>query len=137
VSSRREFCAGCCLLACGAVLGAQAAPDGEPPLKPTKETRAGMKPGSVRDYRKLGRFFLMADAAGIYALTSVCTHRGCNVNAAGGEGFRCPCHDSAYDPQGRVTEGPARLPLRHLLVREAGGILEVDVSVTVDPAVRI
>jgi len=59
------------------------------------------------------------------------------VNAAGGEGFHCPCHDSEYDPQGRVTEGPALLPLRHLLVREAGGLLEVDVSVTVDPATRI
>lgn len=137
MSTRREFCAGCCLLACGAVLGAQSEPGGEPPLKRTQETRAGMKPGSVRDYRKLGRFFLMADAAGIYALTSVCTHRGCNVNSAGGEGFHCPCHDSEYDPQGRVTEGPAQLPLRHLLVREAGGLLEVDVSVTVDPAARI
>lgn len=140
MSTRREFCAGCCLLACGAALGAPPPEAGEdPPLKRTAETRAAMNPGAVKDYRKLGRFFLLADAAGIYALTAVCTHRGCTVNSAGEEGFDCPCHDSAYDKQGRVTQGPAQLPLRHLLVRESapGGFLDVDVSVTVDPAARI
>jgi Rieske Fe-S protein len=81
----------------------------------------------------------MADEKGVYALTAVCTHNGCTVGAAGAEGFLCPCHDSEYDRQGNVTEGPAKLPLRHLLVRETrpGGPLEVDLAVTVPPDARL
>ncbi len=137
--SRRAFCAGSCLLAAGGMLGAEPAPPEDAPLKRTGETRGGLSPGMVKDYRKLGRFFLVVDARGIYALTAVCTHRGCTVNAAGTDGFDCPCHDSVYDLQGHVVQGPAQQPLRHLLVREPspGAPLEVDVSVTVDPDTRL
>jgi cytochrome b6-f complex iron-sulfur subunit len=110
----------------------------EDPLRVTKDTRAGLAPGAVKDYRKLGRFFLMADAKGVYAITAVCTHLGCTVASAGAGGFACPCHGSEYDIQGNVTQGPAPRALRHLLVKEAkNGFLAVDLSVTVDPGARI
>jgi Rieske Fe-S protein len=108
-------------------------------VRTTRETRASFKPGDLRDYRKEGRFFLMADTAGIYAVTAVCTHNGCTVIPQGADGFGCPCHDSEYDLQGRVTQGPAKLPLRHFLVTEPepGGFLRVDLSRTVDPGARL
>jgi cytochrome b6-f complex iron-sulfur subunit len=95
--------------------------------------------GQVKDYRKPGGFFLIADAGGIYALTSICTHKGCTVYPEGNTGFGCPCHDSEYDLQGSVTQGPAELPLKHFEVTEQspGGRLVVDLSRTVDPHVRL
>ncbi|HEX9080979.1 MAG TPA: hypothetical protein VF768_01810, partial [Holophagaceae bacterium] len=53
---------------------AATAEDPAPPPAPapvqTTETRASLGAGQVRDYRKQGNLFLMADAGGIYALTS-------------------------------------------------------------------
>lgn len=45
-----------------------------------------------------------------------CTHLGCvpsKVEAAGLDGWACPCHGSIFDVTGRVTKGPAadNLPL--------------------------
>jgi Rieske Fe-S protein len=144
--SRRSFCAalGACLAATTLPSSAQTpsppekAPDPQP-LKRTETTRADMVPGKVVDYRKLGAFYLVADERGLFALTAVCTHRGCLVLAEGPEGFGCPCHDSAYDLHGEVTEGPAKLPLRHLDVKETEpkGPLQVDISTTVPPETRL
>ena len=144
--SRRGFCAtlGACLTAATLPSAAQApgpaekAPDPQP-LKLTETTRTEMTPGKVVDYRKLGAFYLVADARGVFALTAVCTHRGCLVLSEGPTGFGCPCHDSAYNLQGEVVEGPAKLPLRHLEVKAVGpkGLLQVDVSSTVAPEVRL
>ena len=144
--SRRAFCASlCAVIAAAALPGhAQSPPSAgkEPdpqPLKLTAITRAEMTPGKVVDYRKLGAFYLAADDQGIFALTAVCTHRGCLVLSEGPTGFGCPCHDSAYNLQGEVTEGPAKLPLRHLEVKalEPTGLLQVDIATTVPPETRI
>ena len=55
--------------------------------------------------------YVRAGGAGTYeGLSGVCTHQGCIV-APAGDGFRCPCHGSTYDPEGRNTGGPARRPL--------------------------
>ena len=60
-------------------------------------------------------------ADGIVAFSGVCTHAGCDVTLWQGETrrFRCPCHESEFDPResGRVVGGPAprrlpRLPLK-------------------------
>ena len=117
---------------------AEKPPDPQP-KKLTQATRADLPPGKVLDYRKVGAFYLLADVRGIFALTAVCTHRGCLVLSEGPSGFGCPCHDSAYNFQGEVTEGPAQLPLRHLDVQatQPGGLLLVDVSSTVPPDTRL
>ena len=112
----------------------------EPPPAPKEvpDTRASLTPGQVKDYRKLGNFFLFADAKGIYAVSSLCTHAGCSVHAAG-NAFECPCHGSIFDLGGAVTAGPAKLPLRHFEVRESkpGGPLVVDLGKTVPPDARL
>jgi Rieske Fe-S protein len=143
---RRAFCASLCAAFAAAALPGHAqipprpeqTPDPQP-LKLTEVTRAEMTPGKVFDFRKLGAFYLAADDQGIFALTAVCTHRGCLVLSEGPSGFSCPCHDSAYNLQGEVTEGPAKLPLRHLAVRalEPKCLLQVDISTPVPPETRL
>ena len=60
-------------------------------------------------------------ADGVVAYSGVCTHAGCDVTQWQAETrrFRCPCHESEFDPRdgGRVVGGPAprrlpRLPLK-------------------------
>jgi Rieske Fe-S protein len=141
--SRRRFCLLACTAATVASLPLAAEPPPpEPPRGPrrvTAETRATLTKGVIKDYRKPGGFFLIGDAGGIYAVSSTCTHKGCTVHLEGNTGFGCPCHDSEYDLQGAVIEGPATLPLKHFEVSEQnpGGPLVVDLSRTVDPLVRL
>jgi cytochrome b6-f complex iron-sulfur subunit len=56
---------------------------------------------------------LIKNPDGFIALSLVCTHLGCTVESQPG-GFACPCHGSHFDPQGKVTRGPAEKPLRLL-----------------------
>ena len=58
---------------------------------------------------------LVHSQAGFSALSLVCTHLGCTVEAKP-EGFACPCHGSRFDPNGKVTRGPADQPLHSLRV---------------------
>ncbi len=53
------------------------------------------------------------------ALSRVCTHLSCAVEPAG-EGFRCPCHGSQYDREGRNIAGPAPRPLSRLHAERVG-----------------
>lgn len=137
---RRDFCkqAGAALALFAFSRGLGAAEAEAPAPVTTAETRAGLAPGQVKDYRKQGNFFLAADARGVYALSSLCTHAGCSVRAEG-TSFGCPCHDSEFDLHGAVTQGPAKLPLRHYEVRESrpGGPLVVDPSKTVSADARL
>lgn len=49
---------------------------------------------------------------GFYALSSKCTHRGCEVLwLPGHNSFQCPCHGAQYDADGKNTRGPAQSPL--------------------------
>lgn len=43
-----------------------------------------------------------------YVLSKKCPHRGCNVdyNAENNE-FVCPCHQSKFNIEGKVLQGPA------------------------------
>jgi cytochrome b6-f complex iron-sulfur subunit len=64
----------------------------------------------------------------VRCMTAICTHLGCTVNAVD-IGFRCPCHGSTYDLNGRNTGGPAPLPLDcYRIQRGASGDLLVDKS---------
>jgi nitrite reductase/ring-hydroxylating ferredoxin subunit len=62
-------------------------------------------PGSVT-FLPDRRLYVFNGADGFYAISSVCTHLGCNVKR-GGPGFACPCHGSQYDENGQVIRGPA------------------------------
>lgn len=62
----------------------------------------------------------------VRCMTAICTHLGCTVNSAE-VGFKCPCHGSTYDLDGRNTGGPAPSPLIYFKVyKGASGDLLVD-----------
>lgn len=56
----------------------------------------------------------------VLAFTAVCTHTGCTVGTSG-DGLLCPCHGSAYDASGKVTNGPAAEDLAAVAVTVQDG----------------
>jgi cytochrome b6-f complex iron-sulfur subunit len=56
----------------------------------------------------------------IYALSTTCTHLGCNPNWLEAEKkFKCPCHGSGFRITGINFEGPAPRPLERYAIRKA------------------
>lgn len=58
-----------------------------------------------------------------YGLNAVCTHLGCVVPWNGTENkFKCPCHGSQYNKEGKVIRGPAplSLALAHTDIKDDG-----------------
>ncbi len=53
---------------------------------------------------------LIHAADGFQAISLTCTHLGCTVKPVEG-GFACPCHNSRFDLEGNVVNGPAAKPL--------------------------
>lgn len=81
--------------------------------------------------------FMFNSPAGYYAISSVCTHLGCNVNFVRGEGFECPCHGSLFDENGQVVKGPAPSSLAWFgLSLSPRGELVVDERRLVEPNYR-
>jgi menaquinol-cytochrome c reductase iron-sulfur subunit len=76
----------------------------------------------------LGAVWLVRSGATVRAFSSICPHLGCGVDADGGRGFRCPCHDSAFDLAGERRSGPAPRGLDPIPVRVSSGE---------DPAVEV
>lgn len=72
--------------------------------------------------------FIYRDYEGVRALSAVCTHLGCVLEATG-EGLQCPCHGSRFNDKGRVLSGPAPRSLAYFKVDVApDGQLLVDIS---------
>ena len=83
------------------------------------------------------RVFIFNGPAGFYAISSVCTHLGCNVQYLEDQGFSCPCHGSRFDENGQVVSGPAPRPLAWFgLSLSPRGELVVDERRLVEPAYR-
>ncbi|MFZ4579787.1 MAG: ubiquinol-cytochrome c reductase iron-sulfur subunit [Myxococcota bacterium] len=85
------------------------------------------------------RVFVLRDDQGLRAMSSSCTHLGCNVRADGeSNGYVCPCHGSRYDDQGHVVGGPAprSLPF-YRLEKDKRGRLVVDLGAPVDATQRL
>jgi Rieske Fe-S protein len=59
------------------------------------------------------RVALYRDGGGnLHALSSVCPHRGCDVEWNGEEKvWDCPCHGSRFTSEGAVIRGPTAQPL--------------------------
>jgi Rieske Fe-S protein len=81
------------------------------------------------------------DSGGIFALSLICTHAGCDMSQNGSVSFGridCGCHGSIFDGQGNVQRGPANQPLPHLLVTaEASGALTVHGDSVTSPSTRL
>lgn len=69
------------------------------------------------EFREQGFFVIRRDKQ-LFALSSVCTHKGCKVRVADDLSFFCKCHKSTYDRDGHVTKGPARRDLPRLAIAE-------------------
>lgn len=53
-------------------------------------------------------FFIIKDGSGFKALSSSCTHLGCELKFNPlSQRFICPCHKSEFDLKGVVLKGPA------------------------------
>ncbi len=80
------------------------------------------------------------DASGVYAMTLICTHQGCDMGQQGSvspRGLFCGCHGSEFDVDGNVVRGPASSPLAHFAVSaDAAGNLTVHTGSEVDPSTR-
>lgn len=71
--------------------------------------------------------FIVRDQNSYHALSPICTHRGCTVEARSAR-FVCPCHGSTYSRTGAVLRGPAEEPLASFPVNatDNGATLIVD-----------
>lgn len=70
---------------------------------------------------------LLRTADGVTAKSLLCTHQGCNVRwIADREIYLCPCHDGAFDVEGRPIYGPPRRPLVELAVTVSESEVIVD-----------
>lgn len=70
-------------------------------------------------------FFIVRKGSQLLALSAFCTHRKCKLAAESDRSFYCRCHGSTFDPNGKVTEGPAKRDLSQLslTVNEKGNVL--------------
>ena len=57
-------------------------------------------------------FFIVRRGAKLFAVSAICTHRKCKLEAEPDKSFYCPCHGSTFDGNGKVTAGPARRTCR-------------------------
>lgn len=83
-----------------------------------------LKDGVYTRYHDLG-FFIVRRGISLFAVSSVCTHRRCKLDAESDHTFSCPCHGSTFDADGHVTSGPARrdLPRFSLSTNDKGELL--------------
>lgn len=85
--------------------------------------------------------YIARDASGLYAMTSTCTHAGCDMIASGSisnQGIVCNCHGSVFDKDGNPKSGPAQSALEHFAVSvDASGNITVHGGTSVSQAERI
>lgn len=88
----------------------------------------------VVDERWKARYgtWIVRNADGFYALSTVCTHLGCTPNWLDADRkFKCPCHGSGFYATGINFEGPAPRPLeRYAIALAEDGQLLIDKSKT-------
>jgi cytochrome b6-f complex iron-sulfur subunit len=84
--------------------------------------------------------YIGRDDGGLYAMTSTCTHEGCDMISSGSvdaAGVHCACHGSDFDANGVVTHGPAKTNLTHFAVDiDSSGNIVVHGGTTVAASTR-
>ena len=74
----------------------------------------------------VGAVFLRKGDDGIVAFSTVCPHLGCGIDYSGDKGtFACPCHESSFDIDGRISAGPSPRGMDALETRVQNGQVEV------------
>ncbi len=106
-----------------AALGALKLPKPGVLPSPSKKFRVSLPEslGAGDAYLPQGRpVAVFRDAAGVFAISRVCTHLGCIIQSSP-TGFDCPCHGSKFRADGTVIGGPAPKALSWLAVKHVGG----------------
>jgi Rieske Fe-S protein len=80
---------------------------------------------SVEKNAELGAIWVRKKAGNIQVFSSVCPHLGCSVQADE-QGYKCPCHDSRFDPNGKKESGPSPRDMDALDSKVEGEDLLVD-----------
>jgi Rieske Fe-S protein len=85
--------------------------------------------------------FIGRDNNGVYAMTTTCTHQGCDLAmgtiSTSAMTITCPCHNSQFNFDGGVVAGPATSPLAHYAVDVAtDGTITVHGGTKVDASTR-
>jgi cytochrome b6-f complex iron-sulfur subunit len=142
-SSRRFFLTGCATIAAasgGFVVSTFRFLVPNVLYEPSRRVTIGAPddyPPSSVTFLAAQRCFLFHGTEGFYAISSICTHLGCNVKR-GAPGFVCPCHGSRFDENGRVVHGPAPAPLAwYSLALSPRGELVLDLDRVVEPDFRL
>ena len=90
-------------------------------------------PVNVATFIEEHEVFILRTHEGTRAMSSVCTHLGCIVQASE-KGYLCPCHGSWFDSDGHVMRGAASRDLAFYRVGKASdGRLVVDKGHRVSP----
>ena len=104
----------------------------EPPLQFKAGLPTEFAPGRVDErFKESNGAWIVRNDAGLYALSTTCTHLGCTPNWLENEQkFKCPCHGSGFRKTGVNFEGPAPRPLeRYHIALADDGQVRVDKSV--------
>lgn len=109
-----------------------------------KRTAGNVKPGelftvgnidnfkfnSVTPFRNHKFFISRSKDGGFLALSTKCTHLGCNIVwEEKTESFICPCHSSWFNKEGNVMHPPATRPLSVHPVVIDGNLVKVNTGV--------
>lgn len=100
--------------ACGCMSGCTQS-SGQASMLPTGPIDAGpigafAADGVYTNSRDRNGFFVVRQGPRLFALSAICTHRACKLDAES-EKFTCPCHGSTFTLHGKVMRGPARRDL--------------------------
>lgn len=82
------------------------------------------KDGVYTKFQSRG-FFIVRKGEKLFAISSICTHKDCKLIAESDRTFYCKCHGSTFDPDGKVTRGPAKkdLPKYSAETNDAGELV--------------
>ena len=110
-------------------------------MQPLPEPVLEFRAGTLREFQRRGLYTQFKEPYGVWiahqpdgtlvALSAICTHLGCTPDWVREEQrFVCPCHGSAYDPQGVNVSGPTERPLERFAILRRGDEIYVDKAET-------